>query len=186
MKKTIAILTATAVVAVAALPAIADSRGWRKNSRGMDHSMRHERGMKMLERADANNDGKITLEEINVVAGERFSKADTDGDKIVTKAEIVVALEMMDDYPRMARHAGKVADRLVYRFDLNKDSKIALEEIENRTGKYFALLDRNDDGEIVKAEVRRMRDGGNKRHGKRGRHGWSKYWKSNTEENASE
>ncbi|MGI9401211.1 MAG: EF-hand domain-containing protein [Rhizobiaceae bacterium] len=186
MNKTIAILTATAVVAVAAIPAIADSRGWGKHDRGMDRAMRHERGMKMLKRADTNNDGKITLEELNAVNGERFAKADADGDGIVTKAEIIVAIEEMDEFPRMARFAGTMADRLVYRFDLNDDGKLALEEIQNRTGKHFALLDRNDDGEVVKEEFQRVRKAGHKRHGRSGERGRFKRWNSGAEENATE
>lgn len=186
MKRTIAILTATAVVAVSSLPAIADGGGWRKNSRGMDHSTRHERGMKMLKRADANKDGKITLEEFSALTGERFSKADANGDGTVTKAEIVIAFETMKQRPRLARHAGRMADRLVYRFDLNDDGILALEEIQNQAQKRFALLDRNDDGELVKAEIRRMRDGGHKRHGKRGGRNWHKHGKHGGKANPTE
>ncbi|MEM7461682.1 MAG: hypothetical protein AAF362_03290 [Pseudomonadota bacterium] len=178
MKKTIVILAASAVLAAMTIPTVAHERGWKKGNRAMEHSKRYDRGIKTLKRADANRDGRVTIEELDTVTEKRFSRADANGDDVVTKAEMVVAIEMREKNPRKASRAGTRADRIFFRFDLNNDGKLVLEEIQNRTRKQFALLDRNDDGAIARNEIRRMR--GDRHKKRRGYHkrSWYKHQRS--------
>ena len=73
----------------------------------------------------------------------------------MTVAEIASEIERM--------RAERMARRIVERFDADGDGMLTVAEIESRQKKMFALLDRNDDGKIVKEEMPR---------GKFGRQGW--------------
>jgi Ca2+-binding EF-hand superfamily protein len=168
MKQVLGILATTAILVAGSASANADDGGWRKGH--------HRPGMRIFERTDTDKDGKITLEEVKAVIGERFRKVDADGDMVVTKAEIVAALESDKQHPRLVRHAGRIADRLVLRFDLNEDGSVTLEEIGNRAEKRFALLDRNDDGFVIAGEVDPIRGA------RRGMRRWFGRWHSHQHE----
>lgn len=108
-----------------------------------------------FERADADSSGDVTFEEFTAAMNQRIGKADADGDGKMTVAEIASAIERM--------RAERMARRLVERFDTNGDGVLTKAEIESRQKKMFALMDRNDDGKLVKDEM--SRQGG--RHGDR-------------------
>ncbi|MEO5322197.1 acid-shock protein [Mesorhizobium sp. CC13] len=111
-------------------------------------------GMEMmprLERADADKSGDVTFDEFAAAMDQRFANADGNGDGKMTVAEIA------DQIMRM--RAERAAQRMVERFDADGDGALTNAEIESRQKKLFALLDRNDDGKIVKDEMPR-RDGG--------------------------
>lgn len=140
-------------------------------------------GARMFAEADVNGDGALSLQEVTTWLTTRFRDADTNGDSQVTKAEIVAAIENNKDRPWMARRAGRIADRIVWRMDLDDDGKLAFAEIENRAKKRFALMDRNDDGKIEKAEIARSmpgrmggRGGFHHRMGEHGMHGKGMGW----------
>ena len=46
-----------------------------------------------------------------------------------------------------------MASRLIERFDIDKDGKVALDELTNRQSKVFALMDRDDSGAITAEEL---------------------------------
>lgn len=160
MKTTITIFCMTALAIPLAAPAFADM-GSRDGAKGRFHRM----GERAFERADTNSDGAITLEEVNARMRERLSQADSDGDSAVTKAEIITAIEQQADHRRAKRYSGTIADQLVYRLDLDDNGSVTLEEVENRAGKLFALMDFNDDGKVEKAEIRRSMPHRMRRHG---------------------
>lgn len=170
MQQVLGILAATTFLVAGSAAAYAEDGGWRNGH--------HRPGMRIFERADADKDGKITLGEVKAVIGARFRKVDADSDMIVTKAEIVAALESGNQHPRLVRHAGRIADRLVFRFDLNEDGTVTLDEIGNRAEKRFALLDRNDDGFVIAGEIDRTRGA---RHGMRR---WFGRWHSRQHDHA--
>lgn len=102
------------------------------------------KGMR-FERIDADNSGDVSFEEFAAAMKTRMGKADADGDGKTTVAEIASEIERM--------RAERQAQRIVKRFDTNGDGALTMDEIEARQKKMFALLDRNDDGKIEKAEM---------------------------------
>jgi len=124
-----------------------------------------------LEAPAATNDRKFDREPINL---DKFSRmedlkaADTDGDGVLSRAEI--------EAHSLAQLVKRTADRMERRFDFNRDGKVTLEEIERHRAKRFALLDANDDGQLDRREMRagkdfrkggRADDHGPRGHGKR-------------------
>ncbi|MEZ5872432.1 MAG: hypothetical protein R3D32_11455 [Nitratireductor sp.] len=135
------------------------------------HGDRARMAMEMFNKTDTNGDKAISLDELMAALTSRFDKADANGDKSITKAEVVSAVENNPEMPRAARWSGRIADNVVYRLDLDDNGSVAFSELENRAGKLFALLDRNDDGKLELAELRRDM-GGMRGHHRRGPGRW--------------
>jgi hypothetical protein len=112
-----------------------------------------EGGMGAIELADADKNGEITFDEFKKAAGDRFVLADVNKDGKVTVEEMAAAIEKM--------RADRVAKRMIDRFDSDKDGSVTLAEIENGQKEVYALMDRNDDGKLVKDEMPRK---GGKHH----------------------
>ena len=114
---------------------------------------------------DADGDGGVTLEEMQVRATSRFAAADTDGDGGLSAEEIAAER----DERRANRIVRMIADR-----DANGDGLLQPDEMAprgDRMARMFDRLDADGDGSISAAEFARMEDrmdGG--RHGM-GRHG---------------
>lgn len=147
MKKSIKI--AAAFVALAGLAGTAQAADGDRRGQGPRHGLN-------FERADADQSGDVTFEEFQAVLDGRFADTDKDGDGKMTVGEIADQI--------LRKRAERQAQRLIERFDIDGDGALTTAEIESRQKKMFALLDRNDDGKIVKEELPR-RGGG--RHGDR-------------------
>ena len=106
-----------------------------------------------FDRLDADQSGDITFEEFSAAMKSRIGEADKDGDGKMTVGEIASEIERL--------RAERMAKRIVERFDTDGDGMLTATEIESRQKKMFALLDRNDDGKVEKAEMPR----GKFRHG---------------------
>lgn len=115
-------------------------------------------GKMRFERADADNSGDVTFEEFAAAMNTRIASADADKDGKMTVAEIAAEIERM--------RAERMAKRIVERFDTDGDGALTAAEVESRQKKMFALLDRNDDGKIVREEMPRRNFGP---HGNRNR-----------------
>jgi hypothetical protein len=115
-------------------------------------------------RADTDGDRMISLEEFQTGATERFTAMDTDGDGLVTPAEMVAE--------RQQRAEDRAAQRLA-RIDTNEDGALSLEEMTAASEARFARMDRDDDGSLEPRELRRGFRGGDRddRGGRRGRGG---------------
>lgn len=150
MKRQLTIAAASVAILLGAAPGVAQMM----DDLGEDKGFRHM-GARMFDRIDADGDGAITNEEMRARMEQRFGQADSDGNLVVTKAEIIAAIERHAEHRRIKRHSGTIADRLVYRLDINDDGAIGRAEYENRAAKVFALLDFDDDGKVEKAELRR-------------------------------
>jgi Ca2+-binding EF-hand superfamily protein len=98
-----------------------------------------------FEQTDADKSGDVTFEEFAAAMKARIGTADADGDGKMTVAEIASEIERM--------RAERRAQRIVERFDTDGDGMLTLAEIEARQKKMFALMDRNDDGKVVKEEM---------------------------------
>ena len=88
--------------------------------------------------------GPIDLQKFSRMDG--LKAADTDGDGVLSRAEIEALVQK--------RIVSRAADRMERRLDINGDGKVTLAEIENQRKKEFAALDRNDDGQINRKEMR--------------------------------
>jgi EF hand len=113
-----------------------------------------EDGMQPLDLADADKNGEITFEEFKKAAGDRFVVADVNKDGKVTVGEMAAAIEKV--------RTERIAKRMIDRFDTDRDGAVTLAEIENGQKKIYALMDRNDDGKLVKDEMPRQGGKGRK------------------------
>ena len=144
-------------LAFLAFAGLAGSQAIAEEQRGE----RMQRGDR-FERLDADKSGDISFEEFSARFQERIGSADADGDGKIT-------VEEMADHI-LRQRAERQARRMIERFDVNGDGALALDEIESRHKKRFAMMDRNDDGVLQKDELRRSRKGergGWRHHGKR-------------------
>ncbi len=116
-------------------------------------------GMRSLDLADADKNGEITFDEFKKAAGDRFVLADANKDGKVTVEEMAAAIEKM--------RAERMAKRMIERFDSDGDGSVTLAEIDNGQKEIYALLDRNDDGKLVKEEMPRRGGKGHKWGGDR-------------------
>lgn len=145
-----------------AVPASADDdRGPRYEQRGEDGAFR---AGQRFARADSDGNRALSLEEFQAAGLERFTLADADGNGAITLEEIVAArAQAMQE--RMERRA----ERMLERLDADGDGVITLEEATERGEAEFARLDADGDGELEPREMRRgMRDGMQHRDGERG------------------
>ncbi|MFZ1812885.1 MAG: hypothetical protein WBO55_11620 [Rhizobiaceae bacterium] len=126
--------------------------------------------MEMFSRTDANSDQAISLDEMMAEIGRRFDAADANSDATLSKDELIKAIESDPAHPRAKRWSGRIADSMMSRFDLDEDGKVARGEIDGRARKLFALLDRDDNGQVAMAEL--QRDMAGRGRGRGGRHGW--------------
>lgn len=156
-------MTKTAVVALAvtvgAIGITAAYAADRDRAGGMrDHGPRAEM---RFERIDADSDGSVTFTEFFQPMAERFAEADADANGLVTFEEIVEAADN--------RRAARMAGRMISRFDTNGDGQLAIDEIQERVEKQFALMDFDNSGAVTEDELPRRFAGG--RGGDRGERG---------------
>lgn len=168
MKRTTA-LTATLMLSLVAtsLPAVAQDGG---------EGPRGPRGpMIQFEAMDANNDGKITQDEIDAHAAARFAETDTNGDGTISIEEMVARMTT-----ERAERIQKGAERMIERRDANNDGVLSADEMGPRNGnRMFERLDANSDGAITKEEMEEARERfakrfGEHRKGERGGH-WKQH-----------
>ncbi|MBD0415882.1 EF-hand domain-containing protein [Oryzicola mucosus] len=102
-------------------------------------------GKNRFVRVDANASGDITFDEFAAAMNKRWTKADANNDGKVTVAELVETIHR--------GRAQRIADRMMARFDANKDGSLTKDEIETQQKAIFARLDKNSDGKIVADEM---------------------------------
>ncbi len=108
-------------------------------------SMGH-RGMpmlRMLQGADANKDGVITLDEVLAAAETRFAVLDRNKDSVIDKADFDALRKEMVDYR---------VKRFIHHYGADKDGKITREQFMAKAAERFAQLDFNNDGTIGRDE----------------------------------
>ncbi len=154
MKNAVLMTSLTAAILVAGTIESGASDGTGKGHHGPRHS---------FEELDANADGKITPEEM---AGHRqamFAAADTDGDGVLSRDEMMARAQ-----ERAAKRAERAVERMLDRHDADGDGALSAGEMrEARSGRMFMHADADGDGAISKAEFDEMRDrhGGGHKHG---------------------
>lgn len=128
----------------------------------MAKSQKMGKGGKMpsFEEIDADSNGGVSFDEFFAVASKRITEADKDGNGSITVAEV---LEQMGD-----RGSERRANRMISHFDINEDGAVTTDELRNRMEKRFAMMDRNDDGEVQEKEFPKRGKHGKKGKGDRG------------------
>ena len=142
------------LVAVASIAAVASTSVLAKDG--------PRRGGNIFKTADANDDGKLSLEEMVTLATSRFDKTDANSDGEITAEELA-------ENARRQRSERRI-QRMLTRLDYNGDGKVTKVELEDQAKKRFALLDGNEDGFVERAELRRAFMG--MRGGERGKKRW--------------
>ncbi len=105
---------------------------------------------------DADGDGKITQDEMQVHHAAQFSMADTDGNGALSPDEMLARAQ-----ERMARRVSHMIKRL----DGDGDGELSMEEMGKRhKGGMFAQMDSDGDGAISAEEFKAMK-------AMRGKHG---------------
>ncbi len=113
--------------------------------------------LRMLQGADANKDGVITLDEALAAAEKRFAVLDRNKDGAIDKADFDLLRKEMVDYR---------VKRFIHHYGADKDGKVTREQFMAKAAERFAQLDFNTDGTIGRDE----RPGGGRWFG-RGHHG---------------
>ena len=106
----------------------------------------HRRGERLLESFDSNNDGKLSQAEVDQARRDRFTQFDTDTDGKLSLQEYQAL--WLD---AMRRH---MVDRF-QALDDDGDAAVTTEEFMAPFGEVVRRLDRNDDGELTRDELRR-------------------------------
>ncbi|MFW2588038.1 EF-hand domain-containing protein [Sagittula sp. SSi028] len=133
----------------------------------------------MFEQADANNDGKITQEEMDAAAAQRFADADTNGDGKLSAEELVAQAEARQAERENTRRAERT-ERMIARLDYDRDGLLSAEEMRaarpaDGFAKMLERFDTDEDGalsqdELAQAKTKMMkRKGGHgdRDHGKK-------------------
>jgi Ca2+-binding EF-hand superfamily protein len=164
--KTFTISALAAAAFFAAIPlAVAGSGGWGMHQGGgmggMGMGMGGPMGgmaQRMMERFDANKDGKITQDEINKLQAEEFAKANTDGQGGVSLQEFE---------PWFYQQHRDMMVRAFQFLDRSGDGQITPDEVSALTSNAVQRFDRNNDGALSPD------DRGRRGEGRRGMHqGW--------------
>lgn len=102
----------------------------------------------MFERFDANRDGKITKAEIEASRKASMSKYDADKDGQLSLDEF------QGLFNEIMRHR---MVRMFQKLDRDGDAKVSEAEIARKTDRMMGWLDRDENGEIERSEMKRPR-----------------------------
>lgn len=146
---------------------------------------------KMLEKADLNGDGALSIQEADAARLAKFNEINVNGDGGVTFQEMQAhrdakraekAAERAQDpnydaeraakrAERMEQHAAKRAEKAQEKFntaDTNGDGYISVEEFTSQPNRMFERADANNDGLITTEEIEAVKSKRGSRKGKRG------------------
>jgi len=147
-------LAVAAAIGGTAVAVQADARG--------PHGKSFDRAEWLFERYDANQDGKITKEEITAARKASLTKYDADKDGQLSLDEF------QGLFNEIMRHR---MVRMFQKLDRDGDAKVSEAEIARRVDRMMAHLDRNDDGEIERGDLKRKHKGHDRDREGHGHHG---------------
>jgi len=147
-------LAVAAAIGGTAAAVQADTRG--------PHGKSFDRAEWLFERYDANQDGKITKEEITAARKASLTKYDANKDGQLSLEEF------QGMFNEIMRHR---MVRMFQKLDRDGDAKVSEAEIARRVDRMMAHLDRDDNGEIERGELKRKHKGHDRDRDERGHHG---------------
>jgi Ca2+-binding EF-hand superfamily protein len=162
-RKTI-FIAAGVLLAAGAVAAVAQGhRAWRGGDEmhGGWHGERHGADAAM---GRGSRWRGMTAEENDTRTRERFARLDRNSDGVIDTAEVEasIAARMSERRGRMGGRAeGGMGQRMLRRFDTNRDAKVTREEFDATVRKRFAELDLNSDGRISDEDLPPMMRGRN-------------------------
>lgn len=118
---------------------------WFGRGRHHGHHGWQRRGERLFDSFDSNGDGKLTQVEVDQVRRDRFTQFDTDADGKLTLQEYqalwldAMRRDMVDQFQRI---------------DDDGDAMVTAEEFAAPFGKVVRHMDRNNDGELTRDELR--------------------------------
>jgi len=124
-----------------------------------------------FEQADVNGDGQLTKNEMTQYAQFQFTRADTNQDGFLDRAELAANIvKQMQN--RMKKHQ----DRMLSKLDANDDGKLSFAELHGamaeRGNKMFERMDRDGNGTLSQDELSHKDRHGKFRRGEHdGKHG---------------
>ncbi|HWL82253.1 MAG TPA: hypothetical protein VNR89_14990 [Roseomonas sp.] len=159
MKRSLGLGLLGAVLAVTALPALAQPGPHRAGPGPL------------MRQADADHDGRVTEAEALNFLSARFAEADADKDGGVTREELGTFLRARWEANRPANAPTRSmkglqqrADAMFRAADANRDDRLTMEEVQPLAMALFRAADRNNDGALEVAELR----AGRHQHHRRG------------------
>ena len=118
-------------------------------------------GQGFIENWDDNADGVVTLAEVSEKRENVFYTFDEDGDGVITADEYVAfdnarAADQANEGGNGGGH-GKASIGMTLEFnDGDGDGAVSFEEFTSQSEAWFAILDRNGDGEVTTADFGRQ------------------------------
>jgi len=106
-----------------------------------------------FKRADKNEDGKISKDELPEQAWERMSKLDKNGDGAISKDEIPSRPDGPGRPPGKPGEGGPDRGEMLKRADKNGDGSISKDEVPEQAWERLGKLDKNEDGAVSKEEM---------------------------------
>jgi len=98
----------------------------------------------------------ITKEDFDARTRARFARMDSNSDGIINADEARKGIEARMERGRggyKRRRVERFAQRILRRFDINKDGKVTAQERESRIAEMFARFDLDSDGRITDADL---------------------------------
>lgn len=105
-----------------------------------------EKIAEMITEADLNGDGKTSRAELNQHRAQMFAKLDRNKDGTIDKQD-------SPKVPLARRKFEPAFDQVKSIFDSNDDGRVTLDEWNRSDPDFFAMLDRNKDGAVTRAEL---------------------------------
>lgn len=150
-------IVATAVgatVMVAQAERGGDGHGWR------GHGDRYQDGNQGRHGQRGRKQRDMTKAEFDADTRAKFAAWDANSDGVVDRSEVETSLSERMEH-RMNRRGGNRWDRMLRRFDTDKDGKVTKAEIEAMVTDRFQQLDLDGDGKITDADLPPMMRGMN-------------------------
>jgi len=111
---------------------------------------------KLIERLDANKDGKLEKDELPERLADKLMRADADADGAITKDELDHAREKLGGRPGGPGGPPSI-DELLKALDRNGDGVLTQDEVPEKLAMRIAAADANGDGKITKEELEQAR-----------------------------
>ncbi|MBL4800473.1 MAG: EF-hand domain-containing protein [Emcibacter sp.] len=144
------------LVVIASIAALGFSFGAFAGDRMPMHHMKGGHHM-MHGLMDANKDGSVDEQEFKNFRNQHFSKADKNGDGVLTKKEFLALAVIMKEQRQKAMEMAKQkrAQKHFDKLDVDGNGKISKAEFDAKGQRSFIRMDQNDDGVLNKADRRK-------------------------------